>query len=79
MGSETVLQALGINADVMFFSALGITEDGIISDNDREQCAVRRAVMKNARKTVCLMEEGKMGKKFTYILCKAEDITEVII
>ncbi len=77
VGPVAILQGGSLNVDVLFFSALGITEDGIISDNDLEQCAVRQAVMKNADKVVCLMEKGKVGAKYLYTLCKKEDITVI--
>ena len=53
------------------------SDDGIISDFDERQTAVRRRVMKNSRKTVFLFEKSKLGKKLTYTLAKREEVTEI--
>lgn len=74
VGTLAERYAMDLNVDVAFFSAQGISEDGIISDNSPEQGGVRLAVMKNARRSVFLFERGKLGKKYLYTLCRADEV-----
>ena len=66
--------ALDLNVDIGFFSAQGISDDGIISDSTPEQGGVRLAVMKNAKRSVFLFEKGKFGKKYLYTLCRSDEV-----
>ncbi len=65
--------------DVAFFTSLGISDDGIISDEDEQQAAVRKAVMKNSGKNIFLFVNAKKGKKYLHTLCNAEDVDYIIM
>ena len=78
VGSATEEAARNINVDVAFMSTAAYSLDGVISDFDIRQTAVRKIIMSNAGKTVFLFEKNKIGKKLTYTLCKKEDATAVI-
>ena len=68
-----------LNVDVAFFTTAGYSEeDGVISDFDARQTAIRREIMKNAKKKVFLFEKRKLGKKFLYTLARREDVSEII-
>ena len=67
--------AENVNVDVGFFTTAAISQDGVISDFDAEQTGIRRAVMKNAEVCVFLFERGKLGKKYLYTLCRADEVT----
>lgn len=67
------------NVDVAFFSSRGLSDDGIISDSDIEQTAVRRIIMKNSAKNIFLFEKSKLSKKFVYTVCRREQVDEVIL
>ena len=79
VGSETESFLRNINVDVAFFSALGISDDGLITDLDERQTAVRKAVMENAKKKLFLLDHSKQHKKFLYTLCRVEDADEIIM
>lgn len=66
------------NVDVAFFSALGLSEDGTISDPDIEQSMIRDIIIKNSKKNVFLFEEEKLNKKYIYTLSNINDIDEII-
>lgn len=69
-----------LNIDVAFMTTAAYSEeDGIISDFDLRQTAVRKIIMKNAKKTVFFFERGKLGKKLTYTLCHKDDTAAVIV
>ena len=79
VGSIAEQYASELNIDVAFMTTAAISADGVISDFDLRQTAVRRIVMKNARESVFLFERGKLDKKLTYTLCHREDATAVIV
>lgn len=79
VGSAAQATLEEINADAAFFSSKAYSLDGIISDDDERQTAVRKTVMKNCPRNVFLFDGSKLNKKCIYTLCRASDVTEVII
>ena len=69
----------GLNVDVAFFTTAAISDDGVITDFDLRQTAIRKHVMKNAKKSVFLFEKEKFGKRLLYTLCAAEDADAVLV
>ncbi len=67
-----------VHADIMFFSSQGISEDGIISDVDERENALRAKMLKNADKKVFLCDYSKFGVVRPFILCGKDDIDEII-
>jgi len=78
VGSDTEKFISNINADIYFFSARGITEDGIITDSSIEESAVKKAMMKNSAKSYFLCDSSKIGKKYMYNVADAKEIDGVI-
>ena len=68
-----------LNIDIGFFTALGISDDGIISDNDPDQAAVRIAVLHRTAKKVFLFSSEKLRRKCLYTVCMKDDADDVII
>lgn len=79
IGSETENYLRNINADIAFFSALGLSDDGIISDIDKRQTAVRKTVMENSKKNLFMFEREKLHKKFPYTLCRTDMADDIIM
>lgn len=79
VGAKTTDFLSYINVDVAFFSSLGISDDGVISDIDEEQMAVRRVVMKNSAKKIFMFDNTKQHKTYMYKLCRADDADDIII
>lgn len=67
------------NVDVAFFSSLGLSQDGIISDLDIEQTTMRKVMMRRSKKNIFLFERNKLDKKFLYTVCNREDVDAVLI
>ena len=78
VGSVTESFLRDINVDLCFFSSLGLSDDGVITDNDADQTAVRKAVMANAARVVILISGNKLHSKYLYTLCRAEDVADII-
>lgn len=79
VGSYANELLLNINPDIAFFTTCGISDDGIISDMDENQTAVRKTVMKNSSKNIFLFDSTKKNKKYVHTLCRAEDADAVIM
>ncbi len=79
IGNTTISNLNDINVDIAFCTSLGISEDGIISDEDEHQAMVRKTVMKNAKIKVLLFVQNKIGKKYVYTLCRADDVDHIIM
>ena len=73
VGSIAEDYAKNINIDVAFMTTAAYSCDGIISDFDVRQTAMRKIIMRNSVKAVFLFEKNKIGKKLTYTLCRKED------
>ena len=65
-------------ADWLFFSSKGISEDGIISDDSEMETYIRRIMLQVAKKKVYLYDHSKFGKKYIYQLCQKEDVDMII-
>ncbi len=68
-----------MNFDVAFMTTAAYSQDGVISDFDIRQTAVRKRVIKNTKETVFLFERSKLDKKLTYTLCTKDDVSKIII
>ncbi len=78
LGSDAVSYILEKNADIAFFSSQGLSLSGDITDISEEETAVRKAMIKKAKKQVFLCDSSKIGiEKFT-TLCNIKDISDVI-
>lgn len=63
-----------LNADILFFSCRGITEDGRLTDSSLEESELRKIMMQRAKKTVFLCSSEKIGKEYMYNLCHVSQI-----
>ena len=78
MGSYAVEFLASVQADSVFFSCQGISEDGVISDSSEEEVALRRCMIARAKKQYFLCDSSKLGVSRTFSLCNAADLTAVI-
>lgn len=66
------------HADVTFFSAASVTEDGKIYDIFEEENPVRTAMFKNSTKIVFLSDSTKFGKVSPYYTCSISEVDYVV-
>lgn len=64
-GNLTLDNIENFNADIMFFSGSGITNDGFTSQ-DSNRLDIMKKMQKNSKKTVLLADTSKVGKKYIY-------------
>lgn len=76
---EIAQQALTqLYANICFFSAQGISADGVISDQSEAETALRRLMIKHSDKQYFLFDSSKFDKRFAFQVCCAEDLSGVI-
>lgn len=78
IGQEAINQIKNYNADIVFFSCKGITDDGYLTDTFLEENDIRKEMMRHAKRKVALCDSSKIGKKYVYNLCHVSEIDEII-
>ena len=65
-------------ADVCFFSSQGITEDGVITDFSDAETKLRKQMIRNAKKSIFLYNQSKVGKRFLFKVCDSNELFAMI-
>lgn len=67
-----------IHADIAFFSASGITEDGEIYDVNQSSNEIVCEMIKHSDKVVCLLDNTKIGKTAPFKICNADEVDYIV-
>lgn len=67
-----------VHADSVFFSSQGISKDGIISDVDESENAIRSKMLSQADKRIFLCDSSKFGLQKPFVLCTHNDIDLIV-
>ncbi len=67
-----------INADSVFFSCKGLSEDGLITDVSEQEISMRKAMLRQARNSYFLCDSSKLGSKYSFTVCAAKDVTKIL-
>ena len=67
-----------VHADIMFFSAQGLS-DGVITDGSEEEVSLRRTMFSRSKEIYFLADRSKIGKTFPFTLCTVKDVTGTIL
>lgn len=78
VGADALRTISSYNADILFFSCRGLSDDGYLSDISIEENAVRLAMMKRSKKSVFLCNSNKIGHQYLHNLCHASELDEII-
>jgi DeoR/GlpR family transcriptional regulator of sugar metabolism len=78
VGSIAEQYARELNIDVAFMTTAAYSEDGVISDFDLRQTAIRKIILRNSKKNVFLFERNKLNTKMTYTLCHKNEVDAVL-
>ena len=63
--------------DAMIFSSAAF-DDAVVSDWSEEETILRREVMAQSKKRYLLADSSKKGKRFAYIVCRTNELDEII-
>ena len=66
-----------INADIMFFSARGISLDGRVTVSSTDD-DIHKTMMQNSSKTFLLVDSTKFDKVFPFTVCNVNDVSTLI-
>ena len=77
-GTWTEEAVRSINVDFFFFSSKAIDFDGNISGQSEPGVHIRRRMLAHSAKQYFLCNSEKVGKKTTFLLCNASQLTGII-
>ena len=78
VGHNALTMLESINANILFFSCRGISDDGWISDISVEENIIRKKMIEKSERQYLLSAGEKFGKTYFHNLCHINDITGVI-
>ncbi len=78
VGKEAEEYVRIFNADLLFFSCRGLTEDGKMTDVSAEEMNVRKAMIEQSKRKILLCDDTKIGNSYFYNLGNAHDIDAII-
>lgn len=67
-----------INADILFFSARALSDDGEISDVSEDETPIRKAMLRRADRKIFLCDSSKLIKRCMLKICDKDDVDEII-
>lgn len=62
------------NADICFFSASSVSEDGKIAENDKFACSLKKTMLEYSKKKVLLVDDTKLNRYAIYNVANIENI-----
>lgn len=78
VGAEAVEFIGNYKADVAVIGTSSMDEDGAILDFDDREVAVARAILKNARMKILVVDHSKFGRSAPHRICDVADLDVVI-
>jgi len=79
MSGTIAEQCIGqIRSNVMFFSSRAIDDDGMISDLNEPETALRRVALRHTDKAVFLCDHTKFGQHSTFTVCHASALSCIV-
>lgn len=78
IGDDALRTVSSYNADIVFFSCRGLSNNGYLSDNSIEENLVRQAMIKKAAKKVFLCNSDKIGNTYLHNLCHLTEVDDIV-
>ena len=67
-----------INADLLFFSCNGLSDDGYMTERKLEDASMRRVMFERCRKKILLLDSSKFGKTAFYNMGSVSEIDAIV-
>jgi len=67
-----------VNADIFFFSARGVSKEGIITDSAQNECRIKQKMLHNSKISCFLCDSMKVGLTYMCSIAKCKNIDYVI-
>ena len=78
VGEDAEQTVRNYNADVVFFSARGVSMDGTLTDSSIEENRLRRSMMQQSKRKILLLDSSKIGETYLNTLCHLSEVDEII-
>lgn len=78
VGEEAYRTIESFNANSVFFSCRGLSDDGFLTDISDSENNVRRKMIAHSKNAYLMCASNKLGQKYFHNLCTVKDITKVI-
>lgn len=78
VGEECYRTIEKYNANSVFFSCRGLSDDGFLSDMSDSENNVRRKMIEHSKNSYLLCASNKLGHKYFHNLCTVKDISMVL-
>lgn len=78
VGVDTVRALEGLRADVAFLGTNGLTPEHGLSTPDRDEAAVKRAMVMSARRVVVLTDASKVGSDATVRFASLDEVDVIV-
>jgi len=77
IGMSAINTVKEFNANIMFFSCSGISEEGYLTDTSQAENDLRKEMMKHSKRKVLLLDNTKIDQGHWNILCHISNIDDV--
>ncbi|MBO5411663.1 MAG: DeoR/GlpR transcriptional regulator [Clostridia bacterium] len=67
-----------INADAMFASCRGLSDDGLLTDSSLEESHIRKIMIQQSKEQYFILDSEKLHSTYFYTITKSDRITEII-
>ncbi len=78
IGEEAYKTIEAFNANAVFFSCRGLSDDGYLTDISDQENNVRKKMIAHSENSYLMCASKKLGKKYFHNLCTVKDISKVI-
>lgn len=78
VGEEAYRTIESFNANSVFFSCRGLSDDGFLTDISDNENNVRRKMIAHSKNAYLMCASNKLGQKYFHNLCTVKDISKVI-
>ena len=78
IGEDAERTVSNYNANIVFFSCRGLSENGQLTDTSVEENGLRRCMLRQSAKRVLLCDSSKLGNVYLNNLCHLSDVDELI-
>lgn len=78
VGEQAEQFVRSINADILFFSCHGLTDEGQMTDRAVEEANLRRAMFASCKRRILLCDSSKFGKTCFYNMGSVSEIDGII-
>ena len=77
-GPEALRTIKYFRADILFFSCVGFSLAGGVTDALQENAAVKREMIANSRKRILLCDSTKMNQEYFSRICDSDEVDLII-